>query len=144
MERAQQQLSVYGSSGSPSQRDLRMARGNSTGGIYTGNIFTPLTDTESVDRLSLLAPENSGYYENHHCIQRHKVIPSDSLQHTIFPWATTMLNTVSKDIGADEKRGFSRFQDFLLDLRIVLLQCVTLPTHSAIVSDDAVFLCLVV
>ncbi|KAJ1995899.1 hypothetical protein GGI26_000260 [Coemansia sp. RSA 1358] len=82
MERAQQQLSVYGSSGSPSQRDLRMARGNSTGGIYTGNIFTPLTDTESVDRLSLLAPENSGYYENHHCIQRHKVIPSDSLQHT--------------------------------------------------------------
>ncbi|KAJ2613177.1 hypothetical protein H4S08_002354 [Coemansia sp. RSA 1365] len=88
--------------------------------------FAPLVDISSPERLEQLLVPNSGYYESHHCIQRHKVIPSDSLQQMIFPWATTMLSTMPGNASIDERRNISRFLDFLLDLRIVLLQDIAI------------------
>ncbi|KAJ2004081.1 hypothetical protein H4R26_002715 [Coemansia thaxteri] len=84
--------------------------------------FAPLADTEPPSRLSQLCAANSGYFEHYHTIQRHKIIPPESLQNTIFPWATAMLSTIPSSARIDERRQASSFVDFLLDLRIVLLQ----------------------
>lgn len=49
----------------------------------SGNPLDPLTDSESPDRLNTMCQINNGYYENCHTIQRHKVIPSDTLKHMV-------------------------------------------------------------
>ncbi|KAJ1724163.1 hypothetical protein LPJ53_001560 [Coemansia erecta] len=85
-----------------------------------------MADNDAADRLTQLSTANSGYFENHHAIQRHKVIPSESLQQTIFPWASTMMSTVPSGAGINERRNISRFLDFLLDLRVILLQDVAI------------------
>ncbi|KAI8326510.1 hypothetical protein GQ54DRAFT_330121 [Martensiomyces pterosporus] len=115
------QSSLHGAGSGGAQRDSRFARGGYGFGA-TDCSLAPLADSESPDRLYALSIANSGYYEPHHSIQRHKVIPPESLQHTIFPWASTMMNTVPSNVSVDERRNISRFLDFLLDLRIVLLQ----------------------
>ncbi|KAJ1736176.1 hypothetical protein LPJ61_000135 [Coemansia biformis] len=118
LDRVRRMASPDSASGSD-HGDVRMA--HSRGPLASGTI-APLSDSSPPDRLEHLMAANSGYYEDYHCIQRHKVIPPDALQHMIFPWATTMLSTVPSIIGIEERRNISRFQDFLLDLRIILLQ----------------------
>ncbi|KAJ2661755.1 hypothetical protein IW148_003264 [Coemansia sp. RSA 1199] len=117
LDRARELASPGSTSGSE-HRDPRMPRRGPT----LSSIISPLSDSVSLDRLKHLSIANSGYCESHHCIQRHRVLPSESLQGMIFPWATTMQNTVPSNVGIDERRTISRFLDFLLDLRIVILQ----------------------
>ncbi|KAJ2233447.1 hypothetical protein IWW45_004174 [Coemansia sp. RSA 485] len=102
-------------------RDQRSAQGESSWAQYSSS-----TENEALDRLAQLATANSGYFESHHTIQRHKVIPPKTLQQTIFPWANKMLSEVPSSLGLNERRHVSRFLDFLLDLRIILLQDIAI------------------
>ncbi|KAJ2785782.1 hypothetical protein H4R18_000328 [Coemansia javaensis] len=87
------------------------------GGRRGSPVIAPLSnDGAPPDRLERLMAANSGYYEEYHCIQRHKVIPSEALQHTAVP----------AGVGIEERRSISRFLDFLLDMRIILLQDVAI------------------
>ncbi|PIA13406.1 hypothetical protein COEREDRAFT_83519 [Coemansia reversa NRRL 1564] len=122
LDRIRQLASPRSGSGSE-PGDPRMVQGRRSLMNYE---LAPLVDISSPERLEQLLVPNSGYYESYHCIQRHKVIPSDSLQQMIFPWATTMLSTMPGNASIDERRNISRFLDFLLDLRIVLLQDIAI------------------
>ncbi|KAJ2454568.1 hypothetical protein EV183_001439 [Coemansia sp. RSA 2336] len=117
LDRARQLASPGSTSGSD-HGDTRMQHRSTP----PSNMFAPLCDTASLDRLKHLSVINSGYYDPHHCIQRHKTLPPERLQNMIFPWATTMASRVPSDASIDERRTTSRFLDFILDLRIVILQ----------------------
>ncbi|KAJ2715642.1 hypothetical protein H4R19_001092, partial [Coemansia spiralis] len=109
LERARRMASPGSASGSD-QGDVRMASGTAPRTLAAA--IAPLSDTAPPERLEQLAAANSGYYEDYHCIQRHK----------IFPWATAMMGMVPAGASVEERSSVSRLQDFLLDLRIVLLQ----------------------
>ncbi|KAJ2082889.1 hypothetical protein H4R24_001219 [Coemansia sp. RSA 988] len=117
------QLTSPGSGSGSETADPRMAQRSASLMSYD---LAPLVDVSPPDRLESLLVPNSGYYESYHCIQRHKIIPSEPLQQMIFPWATTMLSTMPENVSIDERRNTSRFLDFLLDLRIVLLQDIAI------------------
>ncbi|KAJ1966253.1 hypothetical protein GGI12_000215 [Dipsacomyces acuminosporus] len=62
--------------------------------------LAPLADSESPDRLYMLAIANSGYTESHHCIQRHKVIPPEHLQNTDMAVLKCAMGQLTKEFGA--------------------------------------------
>ncbi|KAJ1866163.1 hypothetical protein LPJ78_002080 [Coemansia sp. RSA 989] len=86
------QLASPGSTNGSDHGDTRIQHH----GTPPSNMFAPLCDTASLDRLKHLS--------------------------VIFPWATTMASRVPSDASIDERRTTSRFLDFILDLRIVILQ----------------------
>ncbi|KAJ2790119.1 hypothetical protein H4R20_007067, partial [Coemansia guatemalensis] len=71
------QLTSPGSGSGSEPADPRAPQGRRSLMNYD---LAPLLDISPPDRLEHLLVPNSGYYENHHCIQRHKIIPSESLQ----------------------------------------------------------------
>ncbi|KAJ1947061.1 hypothetical protein EC988_005459, partial [Linderina pennispora] len=64
------------------RNDARFGRPSSAYGGAGDGYLAPLVEGEAPDRLYALSTANSGYYEPHHTIQRHKVIPPESLQQT--------------------------------------------------------------
>ncbi|KAJ2763727.1 hypothetical protein IWQ56_004749, partial [Coemansia nantahalensis] len=80
LERARRVASPGSTSGSD-QGDVRM--GNSGAPHALAAAVEPLSDSLPPERLQRLTAANSGYYEDYHCIQRHKVIPPDTLQHMV-------------------------------------------------------------
>ncbi|KAJ2327802.1 hypothetical protein IWW51_001544 [Coemansia sp. RSA 2702] len=69
-------LASPGSATGPEPGDLHMLRR----GQPSTKLIAPLSDAMAPERLVPLSKTNSGYYEPHHRIQRHKTLPSEQLQ----------------------------------------------------------------
>ncbi|KAJ2726164.1 hypothetical protein GGI07_000803 [Coemansia sp. Benny D115] len=74
------QLGIHEAPGYSPLRDQRMAHGESSWADTT--LAAQPDGSAPSDRLVEITATNSGYYEPHHTIQRHKVIPPEALQQT--------------------------------------------------------------